>query len=305
MTKKKFLAALSTAAITTSLLATTALAGTTQTIEWNNNGGTAEGNGSGSVRVPVIEVEVPLDLPFAMNPYKLNLAEEGADAITDQIWSDNYMICNYSEVPVAVATSSTAKGKDADSNGKGGLALETTVTVDPNTKKYVGSSANAEKKNAFIGMQFAKEIEFTEADGYKPKYGDKVIFGDGTNITAATGEVLIKDKTSFQEANGLLLSANAEEATFVLGTSTANGANAVAFKYIGVLNDSTTNVYADEDITVKTVYTLSVLASDDISSTTSGTPAVTTTTVKGYDKVDGTAVTGNATGALNAYKKKS
>lgn len=117
--------------------------------------------------------------------------------------------------------------------------------------------------------------------------------------------VKIKDKTSFQEANGLLLSANAEEATFVLGTSTANGANAVAFKYIGVLNDSTTDVYADEDITVKTVYTLSVLASDDISSTTLGTPAVTTTTVKGYDKVDGTAVTGNATGALNAYKKKS
>ena len=293
MTKKKFLAALSTAAITTSLLATTALAGTTQTIEWNNNGGTATGEGSGSVRVPVIEVEVPLELPFAMNPYKLNLAEEGADAITDQIWSDNYMIINHSEVPVAVKTSSSASVASTDP-----VELETTVTIDTNSKKYTGTTAA--NKNAFIGMQFAKTITLAN-DAYTCSYGDPLVF---TTETAATGTIAVENEGTLQKANGLLLGSTAKEATFVLNTDAkaANGGNAVAFKYVGAINDSTTKTYVDEDIKVKTVYTLSVLASDDITVTAGTNPGdADVVTVKGYEAA---ANTDNAYGALNVWKKK-
>ena len=67
-----------------------------------------KGEGNGDVRMPVIEVEVPLTLPFAVNPYKLNLREDETNHVTDQIWSDNYTIVNYSEVPVAVKTESYA-----------------------------------------------------------------------------------------------------------------------------------------------------------------------------------------------------
>ncbi len=269
MTKKKFLAALSTAAITTSLLATTAFAAT-PSIEWNNNGGSATGEGSGSVRVPVIEVEVPLELPFAVNPYKLNLSEEEGTTITDQIWSDNYMIVNHSEVPVAVKTASKATaGTD--------VTLETAVTVDANKGKYVGTDADA--KNAFIGMQFAKTIAFAD-DVYTPTYEDLEF--------SATA---IKDEASLQGKGGLLLGTADEEAIFVLGTDSADGANAAAFKYVGVVNDSTTEAYTDEDFKVTTVYTLSVLASDDIQADG---------TVNGY-----VAATENAVGALNSFKVKA
>lgn len=276
MTKKKFLAALSTAAITTSLLATTAFASTP---EWNNNGGQTTGEGNGTVRVPVIEVEVPLELPFAVNPYKLNLAEEGQTAITDQIYSDNYMIINHSEVPVAVKTASKATaGSD--------VTLETAVKFDANTGKHVG--ADATKKNAFLGMQFAKTITFA-SDAYAVTYD---------TWTPADADAA----TALQAKGGLLLSATDEEATVVLGTEAvetdvAKGVNAAAFKYVGVVNDSTTAAYTDEDLKVTTVYTLSVLASDDITVTSNAISAV-----KGYDA---TTATDNAGTALNTYKIKA
>lgn len=288
MTKKKFLAALSTAAITTSLLATTAFAATT-TPEWNNNGGQATGEGGGEVRVPVIEVEVPLELPFAVNPYKLNLAEEG-DAITDQIWSDNYMIINHSEVPVAVKTESYATvGAD--------VTLDASVATNSESKKFEGSAPT--KKCVMLGMQFATDIALAN-DAYTIDYGDKLRFDAET---PATGEAAISNEASLQAKNGLLLASGEtakEEATFVLGTEAveadvAKGVNAAAFKYVGAVNDSTTEVYVDEDLKVTTVYTLSVLAGDDVTVTTSKISAV-----KGYEA----AATGdNAQGALNVWKK--
>ncbi len=279
MTKKKFLAALSTAAITTSLLATTAFAAT-PAIEWNNNGGTATGEGSGEVRLPVIEVEVPLELPFAVNPYKLNLSEEDGTSITDQIWSDNYMIINYSEVPVAVKTASKATpGTD--------VTLETAVTINADTGKHEGTDPT--KKNAFLGMQFGKTIAFTN-DAYAVTY-DALVF-DASNV---------KDKPSLQGKGGLLLndgSTATEDVTFVLDvpsdTNTAAGKNAAAFKYVGVLNDSTTDAYTDEDLKVTTVYTLSVLASDDIDATGTNDP-------KGFEAA---TATDNGYGAQNVWKLK-
>lgn len=279
MTKKKFLAALSTAAITTSLLATTAFAAT-PTIEWNNNGGTAQGEGSGEVRLPVIEVEVPLELPFAVNPYKLNLSEEDGTSITDQIWSDNYMIINYSEVPVAVKTASKATpGTD--------VALETAVTINTDTGKHEGTDPT--KKNAFLGMQFGKTIAFAN-DAYTVIY-DALVF-DASNV---------KDEATLQAKGGLLLndgSTATEDVTFVLDipsdTNTAAGKNAAAFKYVGVLNDSTTDAYTDEDLKVTTVYTLSVLASDDIDATGTNDP-------KGYEAA---AAGDNGQGAQNVWKLK-
>ena len=273
MTKKKFLAALSTAAITTSLLATTAFAASTP--EWNNNGGQATGEGGGTVRVPVIEVEVPLELPFAVNPYKLNLAEEGQTAITDQIYSDNYMIINHSEVPVAVATASKATAGT-------GVTLETAVKFDTNTGKHVGTTAT--EKNAFLGMQFAKTIAFSN---------------DAYNVTYDTWTPADADAAAaLQAKGGLLLSATDENLTVVLDvesdTNTAAGKNAAAFKYVGLLNDSCTAAYTDDDLKVTTVYTLSVLASDDIDATGTNDP-------KGYEDV----TTGdNGIGAQNVWKKK-
>lgn len=272
MTKKKFLAALSTAAITTSLLATTAFAD-----NWNTNGGTETGEGSGTVRVPVIEVEVPVELPFAVNPYKLNLAEEGATAITDQIWSDNYMIINHSEVPVAVKTASKAT-PSAD------IELATALKIDSNTKKYVHSS-DSSKKSAFLGMQFAKTVEF-KSDAYEIKY-------DYTAWTPADGD----DKTKLQAIGGLLLNDGAsatEDAMVILNneteSNTTGGKNAAAFKYTGFLNDSATAAYTDEDLKVTTVYTLTVLANGDIKADG---------TIDGYTA---TTATDNAGTAWNAFK---
>ena len=126
---------------------------------------------------------------------------------------------------------------------------------------------------------FAKTIAFAD-DVYTPTYEDLEF--------SATA---IKDEASLQGKGGLLLGTADEEAIFVLGTDSADGANAAAFKYVGVVNDSTTEAYTDEDFKVTTVYTLSVLASDDIQADG---------TVNGY-----VAATENAVGALNSFKVKA
>ncbi len=279
MTKKKFLAALSTAAITTSLLATTAFAE-----NWNTNGGTEKGEGNGEVRMPVIEVEVPVTLPFAVNPYKLNLSEDETNPVTDQIWSDNYTIVNHSEVPVAVKTESYAvAGTDVE--------LESTVTIDGTTTKYTGTTPT--KKNAFLGMQFAKTITMKDGE-YEIKY----------DYATPWVPKNTDDKTALQKVGGLLLdktvteSAKAEAIVVLNKETDANatgGKNAAAFKYIGLVNDSTTAAYTDEDFKVTTLYTLTVLANDDITAGTGGAAD----TVKGYTA---TTATDNAGTAWNAYK---
>jgi len=271
MTKKKILAAVSAAAMATSLFATTAFAAGA-TVEWNNNGGSATGEGESWTRNPVIEVEIPYELPFAINPYKLDLREDtsAGTAITDQIWSDNYLIINNSEVPVAVTTKSKAEAGTSSN-----LTIETAPKYNTNTGEMEGTDAT--KKNAFIGMQFAKTATYA-SEAYTFTYD-----------TLAFSSTAIKDKASLQAAGGLVLGGTDETVTLVLDKApdTPDDSNVAAFKYVGVVNNSTTEAYTDADIKVTTVYELKVLT--DNASTT------------GYQAV---ATGDNAQGALNVMKSK-
>lgn len=78
--------------------------------EWNTQGGSAEVEGEGTYVEPVIEVELPGDLAFGINPLQLDADEDGtADA---QIISGTYPVINRGNVRVAITaeTYATAGG---------------------------------------------------------------------------------------------------------------------------------------------------------------------------------------------------
>lgn len=72
--------------------------------EWNTNGGTAEVEGVPTIVSPTIEVELPGDLSFGLNPLKMNVSEDPDNPNTNPIISGDYYVTNYSNIPVAVRT---------------------------------------------------------------------------------------------------------------------------------------------------------------------------------------------------------
>lgn len=74
--------------------------------EWNTQGGSAEVEGEGTYVEPVIEVELPGDLAFGINPLQLDADEDGtADA---QIVSGTYPVINRGNVRVAITAETVA-----------------------------------------------------------------------------------------------------------------------------------------------------------------------------------------------------
>ena len=98
MIKKKLLSVLTATVLLSSLFATTAFA---EDIEWNNQGGKATIEGSTFPVAPHIEVAIPGDLTFGINPLNVNVSEtETPD--TRQIVAADYAIVNYSNVAVVI-----------------------------------------------------------------------------------------------------------------------------------------------------------------------------------------------------------
>lgn len=94
MKMKKMLATVMATALAVTMIPVAAFASGSEPIDWNNNNGTDERFGDGTVRQPIIEVTLPGDLAFNVDPLKLNSKAE--------ILGGDYNIINHSEVPVKV-----------------------------------------------------------------------------------------------------------------------------------------------------------------------------------------------------------
>lgn len=92
-----------------SMFAITAFAADEEEV-WNANGGSFTMEGDAWTVEPVIEVELPGDLAFGINPLSLDADEDGT--ADKQIVSSNYLITNNSNVPVLVGTKTTLTGGD-------------------------------------------------------------------------------------------------------------------------------------------------------------------------------------------------
>ena len=238
MIKRRLMATAMTAALITSMFATTAMA-EDATKEWNSNGGSMTVEGTTTVVEPTIEVELPADLSFGINPLKLNVAEEGQTANNKQIVGADYFIKNYSNVDVLVKASTTVTGADT-------VNILSKGAYDDKSKELTANTDSA-KKNVLLIQAMATAITVS-GESVAATYGD---FTASTETSNSADDVKTKA--------GAVLSATATDVLFKLDKNdgTLKETNIGAFTFDGSVDP--TAAFADGDVTVKTVFTLNTL----------------------------------------------
>lgn len=238
MFRKKVIATATTAALVTGMFAGTAMAA-----EWNENGGSQTVEGVSTAVQPTISVELPGDLAFGINPLKLDADED--QKADGQIVATSYGIVNYSNVPVLVNAKTSATAGT-------GVNLKTSIEYNSDTNELKPTADT--DKDVFLLQVFpasASGVSYSDDTGVTIK---------GNTITkAATGGV--KDETTAQAAGALVLSGTANSVDFKLAAfenDTVKATNASGFTFDGVVNPNAT--FADGDVTVSTVFTLSVIS---------------------------------------------
>ena len=238
MFRKKVIATATTAALVTGMFAGTAMAA-----EWNENGGSQTVEGVSTAVQPTISVELPGDLAFGINPLKLDADED--QKADGQIVATSYGIVNYSNVPVLVNAKTSATAGT-------GVNLKTSIEYNSDTNELKPTADT--DKDVFLLQVFpasASGVSYSDDTGVTIK---------GNTITKAdTGGV--KDATTAQAAGALVLSGTANSVDFKLAAfenDTVKATNASGFTFDGVVNPNAT--FADGDVTVSTVFTLSVIS---------------------------------------------
>lgn len=266
MFRKKVIATATTAALVTGMFAGTAMAA-----EWNENGGSQTVEGVSTAVQPTISVELPGDLAFGINPLKLDADED--QKADGQIVATSYGIVNYSNVPVLVNAKTSAKAGT-------GVNLKASIEYNSNTNELKPTADT--DKDVFLLQVFPAK---TSGVSYSDDTGVTI---KGNTITkAATGGV--NDATTAQAAGALVLSETQNSVDFKLAAfenDTVKATNASGFTFDGVVNPNAT--FADGDVTVSTVFTLSVISqkqydngykADETNFGTTGSAAIDTSIV--------------------------
>ncbi len=236
MYKKKLIASATTAVLVTGMLAGTAMAD-----ELNENGATQTVTGESSAVQPIISVELPGDLTFAINPLRLDANDDGTK--DEQIVATSYGIVNYSNVPVLV----NAKTKAVAANNTNLLGTAT-VNYDANTDELTSAAGT---KDVLLIQAF-------------PSATDGVAWSNDAVTVKAQEFKKIADAAGAKAKGGLILSGSENDVNFKLNAVSANGEPAAdgvsGFTFVGAVNPNAT--FDDGDITVSTTFTLTTLTAD-------------------------------------------
>lgn len=236
MYKKKLIASATTAVLVTGMLAGTAMAD-----ELNENGATQTVTGESSAVQPIISVELPGDLTFAINPLRLDANDDGAK--DEQIVATSYGIVNYSNVPVLV----NAKTKAVAANNTNLLGTAT-VNYDANTDELTSAAGT---KDVLLIQAF-------------PVATSGVAWSNDTVTITSDKFEKIADASAAKAKGGLILSGTENDVNFKLNAVSANGEPAAdgvsGFTFAGAVNPNAT--FDDGDITVSTTFTLTTLTAD-------------------------------------------
>lgn len=234
MFKKKLSAILATALVAV-MLPTTFLAG-----EWNTNGGQSEVEGENYGVEPIIEVELPGDLVFGINPLYLDANEDGT-AGDAQIVTGQYVIKNFSNVDVLVSTATSVRAGD----GVDDIEFMATNTRDAVTGELESTS---DARRVYLVQMLPKAAATIATD-------DAVIL-DVNEFTLASGAP--------NEIAGLVLGSDAATALFKLDACAVSGDayvlesdNVSGFEFAGAVDPDKS--FYDGEVIVKTVFTLTTL----------------------------------------------
>lgn len=209
-------------------------------LPWNTNGGSTEVTGDAQPVEPTIEVELPGDLAFGINPLKLAVGE-GDDAVTDQIVSGQYVITNYSNVPVLIKTETTLTGGD-----------KVDILADAAYESNKDLKATDDKKSIWMVQLNPTAAAAADAEG---------------NVTLTVEPLKFDGTDKNTTIKGKALGTTAAETLFKLEAADAEGAFKAAsvsgFKFSGAVDPNST--FTEEDqIQVKTVFTLNTLSQNQI-----------------------------------------
>lgn len=240
---RKAIATIAAAATMTSMLGMTAFAS-----EWNVNGGQSTVEGETWVQQPTIEVELPGDLSFGINPLKLNVSETETED-TRQIVSGEYYVTNYSDIPVAVKASTfLTVAADVEVYGKDDMVAAKWDTANGKTGELVSSTG---KRAIWLVQLYPTAIALSN-EGVPSMTVTKVTQGTtvGTNVL---GDTLVAgtDASSVTKAPIFVLDAYKE----------ADAVKSMAgFMFDGAVDPN--GDFVDNDVKVTTVFELTTLTTD-------------------------------------------
>lgn len=275
MKMKKLFATVLATALTVSTISSSVFA-SSSSAAWGTDGGTETQTGEGSVILPEIEVALPGDLSFEVDPLQLNTKA--------QILGGDYNIINYSNVDMAVTVKPTLvleSGLTAVSNN----SLIDIDNTDPTNARYKTVSANNAKAVAaafIVADKVTTDIPMNN-DVYTFKYsGTTTLLGRSAFTYNDDGERKNSDiklsKGTDNNSNACKLldtsEATATTYTFLLDKYAPTGENDVYFddngnikkEHAGIITSFTIvgavdphKSYSDGDIQLKAVYGMNVV----------------------------------------------
>ena len=221
--------------------------GETSNPEWNIHGGQQTVEGDIWVRQPVIEVELPGNLDFGINPFQLAVNAGGEDTVpvTDQIISGEYYVTNYSNVAVAV----TAATFVSAANEKIELVAKDDVVWDTNTNE-IRSSAAAGRRAVWLVQLYPVDIAVSDTGCSMTVTGITAgtttgIDVEGDTLTRGTGAEDVEKKPVFVLA------------AWDGSSNAAKKASVAGFQFGGAVEPNAD--FEDGDIMVTTVFELKTL----------------------------------------------
>lgn len=225
-----------TAALITSMFATTAFADETKA--WNTDGGSLTVEGASTTVEATLEVELPTDLSFGINPLKLDVSEDSSKPNKKQIVGADYLITNYSNVDVLVKASTKVTAEST-------VDLKTAGAYDD---KSFELSPTKDKKAVLLIQALATAITVGTDESVTTTYGDFTASAAASN-----------DATSVNGKAGAILGAGDTDILFKLAKNdgTLKSANIGAFTFDGSVDPNA--AFTDGDVKVTTVFTMSTL----------------------------------------------
>lgn len=207
---------------------------------WNENGASTTVTIPSYTVDPVIEVELPGELEFGINPLSLDADEDGEG--DDQIISGEYVITNYSNVPVLIETTTTLTG---------GENVEIVTTTKPSTESKTGDLKSSEGKKAIWMVQLlpTKPANLSGTGDIFTVETLAIPTGTGSSATVKGGNIIGSDDTSASKVL-FRLDANTGETSenYVSG-----------FKFAGLV-DPTKTFDETDNVKITTVYKLNTLS---------------------------------------------
>lgn len=236
MIKRRLMATAMTAALITSMFATTAFADETKA--WNTDGGSLTVEGASTTVEATLEVELPTDLSFGINPLKLDVSEDSSKPNKKQIVGADYFITNYSNVDVLVKASTKVTAEST-------VDLKTAGAYDD---KSFELSPTADKKAVLLIQALATAITVGTDESVTTTYGDFTASAAASN-----------DATSVNGKAGAILGTNDTDILFKLAKNdgTLKSTNIGAFTFDGSVDPNA--AFTDGDVKVTTVFTMSTL----------------------------------------------